>query len=134
MATDARGFRVALVAGELVNPPAAGVDALAVLERLGWGAIQLPAPDYPDDVAALLLDQAAEQAGEFARHGYRLAVVGTCPGLAEALARHGVPSPAAVEPGTAAELERFLAAADQTTHAASPASGSVGAASRSRRV
>ena len=108
MATDARGFRVALVAGELVNPPTGGLDALAVLERLGWGAIQLPAPDYPDDVSAALLEQAAEQAGEFARHGYRLAVVGACPGLNEALARHGVTAPPAVEPATAGALERFL--------------------------
>lgn len=111
MATDARGFRVALLAGDLVNPPPGGLDALAVLERLGWGAIQLPAPDYPDDVAAALLDQAAEQAGEFARHGYRLAVVGACPGLEEALARHGVGPPPAIEPATAAALERFLAKA-----------------------
>ncbi|MDX6525322.1 MAG: hypothetical protein QOI43_833, partial [Gaiellales bacterium] len=51
MEGDARGFRVALVAGELLNGTT-GIDALAVLQREDWGAIQLPAADYPDDVAA----------------------------------------------------------------------------------
>jgi hypothetical protein len=108
---DARSFRVALVAGELVNPAGGGLDALAVLEDEDWGAIQLPAADYPADVAGPLLDQAAEQAEEFARNGYRLAVVGGHPGLAEALARHGVPTPPALEPADAAELRAFLASA-----------------------
>ena len=73
MDADARCFRVALVAGELLNPAAGDVDALAVLEQEDWGAIQLPAADYPDEVAGPLLEQVAEQAEEFARHGYRLA-------------------------------------------------------------
>jgi hypothetical protein len=111
VATDARGFRVALVAGELLNPAEGAVDALAVLERCGWGLIQLPAADYPDAVAGPLVDQAAEQAEEFARHGYRLVVVGWRSGLADALARFGVPEPPAIEPATAEELERFLAGA-----------------------
>ena len=38
--------------------------------------IQLPAADYPDEVAGPLLEQVAEQAEEFARNGYGLAVVG----------------------------------------------------------
>ena len=75
MDADRRGFRVALVAGELLNPAAGGLDALAVLEEEGWGAIQLPAADYPDAVAGPLLEQAAEQAEEFARNGYTLAVI-----------------------------------------------------------
>ena len=108
MEGDARGFRVALVQGELLNPVDGGVDALAVLEAEDWGAIQLPASDYPDEVAAPLLDQAAEQAEEFARHGYRLAVIGRREGLAEALARHGVGPPPQVEPATTDELRAFL--------------------------
>ena len=37
---DARSFRVALVADEFLNPPPGGLDALAVLERIDWGAMQ----------------------------------------------------------------------------------------------
>ena len=64
--------------------------------------------DYPDDVAAPLLDQAAEQAEEFARHGYVLALVGDREGLADALARHGVELPPQIEPSTAEQLRAFL--------------------------
>ena len=71
MDADTRCFRVALVAGELLNPAAGDVDALAVLEQEEWGAIQLPPADYPDEVAGPLLEQVAEQAEEFARNGYR---------------------------------------------------------------
>jgi hypothetical protein len=106
---DLRGFRVALVTSELLNPPADGLDALAVLEQEDWGAIQLPAADYPEVVAGPLLDQVAEQTEEFARHGYRLALVGRRHGLAEALARYGVDVPPAIEPSSADELRSFLA-------------------------
>ena len=108
MEGDARGFRVALVAGELINPAGGAVDALAVLEQEDWGAIQLPAADYPDEVAGPLLEQAAEQAEEFARHGYVLAVVGRRDGLDEALRRYGVEPPPAIDPETAGELRQFL--------------------------
>jgi hypothetical protein len=87
---DERGFRVALVTDELLNPPPGGLDALAVLEEEDWGVIQLPASHHPDEVVAALLDQVAEQTEEFARHGYRLAIVGRYDGLADVLARHGV--------------------------------------------
>ena len=106
---DARGFRVALVQSELLNPDAGGLDALAVLEQTDWGAIQLPASDYPDEVAGPLLDQVAEQAEEFARHGYRLALVGRRDGLSEALARYRLDDPPSIEPATADELRAFLA-------------------------
>jgi hypothetical protein len=106
---DERGFRVALVAAELVNPPAGGLDALAVLEAEGWGAIQLPAAWYPDDVAAPLLEHVAEQADEFARHGYDVVLVGGRAGLAAALAALGVPPPPALPaPQCADELRAFL--------------------------
>lgn len=108
MEGDERGYRVALVTGELVNPERGGLDALAVLEEQDWGAIQLPAWDYPDEVAAALLDQAAERAEEFARHGYRLAIIGHRNGLYEALARHGVATPPQIEPARAEELRAFL--------------------------
>jgi hypothetical protein len=106
---DARGFRVALVAGELLNG-ATGIDALAVLQREDWGAIQLPAADYPEDVAAPLLEQVAEQAEEFFRHGYRLAVVGSRAGLDEALARYRVPELPQLDPASEDDLRTFLTA------------------------
>jgi len=83
-----------------------------VLEAEGWGLIQLPAADYPPDVAGPLLEQAAEQAEEFARHGYRLAVIGGHPGLADALARYGVASPPAIDPESADQLRAFLGSVD----------------------
>jgi hypothetical protein len=109
-AGDARGYRIALIADELLNPAEGGIDGLAELERAGWGAIQLPAAAYPDDVAGPLLEQAAEQAEEFARHGYVLAVVGRRRGLREALAGYGIGDLPAIEPRSAAQLGRFLAA------------------------
>jgi len=45
-AGDARGYRIALIADELLNPAEGGIDGLAELERAGWGAIQLPAAAY----------------------------------------------------------------------------------------
>jgi hypothetical protein len=107
---DARCLRVAIVQGELLNP-GGKVDALTVLEEEIWGAIQLPANDYPDEVAGPLLDQVAEQAEEFARHGYRLVVVGERAGLAEALARYGVAEPPSIDPAGEDELRAFLAEA-----------------------
>jgi len=105
---DERGFRVALIADELVNADGP-VDGLAALEAAGWGAIQLPAATYPADVSGPMLEQAAEQAEEFARHGYVLAVVGRRDGLAEALAAFGIGDLPAVEPDSAEELAAFLA-------------------------
>jgi hypothetical protein len=109
MQRDERGFRVALVANELVNSPPERLDALAVLERAGWGAIVLPPSWYPDDVAAELLDHVAEQVEEFARHGYELVCVGLCPALEDALARVGLDMPDILAPAGAAELVSLLA-------------------------
>ena len=108
MEGDQRSFRVALVASELVNPSGDGIDALAVIEQEGWGAMQLPAADYPDEVAAPLLDQVAEQTEEFARHGYKLALVGSRAGLEQALERYGLAVPPAIEPDAADQLRAFL--------------------------
>ena len=85
MDADSRCFRVALVAGELLNAPGGDVDAP-------------------------LLEQVAEQVEEFARHGYTLAVIRGRPGLDEALARVGVAAPPAFDPETADDLRAFLAA------------------------
>jgi hypothetical protein len=109
---DERGFRVALVADEYVNPAPGGLDALAVLESAGWGAIQLPPPWYPDDVAVPLLDQVAEHVDEFARHGYDVVLVGARAGLAQALERTGRALPDAIDPASAAELQAFLTASE----------------------
>jgi hypothetical protein len=105
---DARGWRVALVAGELLNGQT-GVDVLGVLEAEGWGLIQLPAEEYPDAVAGPLLEQVAEQTEEFARHRYRLAVIGGRAGLAEALAAYGIGELPQIDPADEADLRAFLA-------------------------
>lgn len=110
MDLDERGFRIALVADELVNPDAGEFDALEVLREEDWGAIQLPPAWYPDDVAAPLLEQIAEHVEEFARHGYQIVLLGDRPGLEHALARLGVDLPDATRPGSADELREFLQA------------------------
>ncbi len=112
MEGDERGFRVALVTAELLNPPPGGLDALAVLAEEDWGVIQLPASDYSEEVVAPLLEQVAEQAQEFARHGYRLAVVGSHEGLADALTRHGVAPLPQLDPASAEDLRAFLSSED----------------------
>jgi hypothetical protein len=108
MARDARSLRVALVADRYVNPPPGGIDGIAAAAETGWGVVQLPADDYPDAVAQRLLFEVAEQAEEFARHGYDLVLVGWREGLAEALARVGLAVPDGTSPGSLSELKEFL--------------------------
>ncbi len=110
MDVDRRGSRIALVADELVNPPADGIDALDVLRDEDWGVIQLPPAWYPADVAAPLLEQIAEHVEEFARHGYQLVLVGARPGLDDALRQAKLELPDAVHPSSADELRAFLRA------------------------
>jgi hypothetical protein len=105
MEGDLRGWRVALVAGELLNGP----FVLGVLEREGWGAIQLPAAEYPDEVAAPLLEQVAEQAQEFASEGYQLVLLGDRAGLREALDAYGVGELPSYSPEDGEGLAAFLA-------------------------
>ena len=102
MKPDARSFRIALVADRYVNPPPGGLDAVAVAAQTGWGVMQLPADDYPAEVAGPLLAEVAEQVEEFSRHGYGLVLVGERAGLAEALARAGVAIPDGISPGSPA--------------------------------
>jgi len=130
MEADERGYRVALLADELVNgsetPPV--LDALGVLERAGWGVILLPPAWYPEEVAAPLLEQIAEHVDEFASHGYDVVVVGARHGLAESLATMraarlglaespamGAAAPDAVTPGSDEELAAFLAGRPRVT-------------------
>jgi len=108
MKPDERSFRIMLAADRYVNPPPGGLDAVAVAEQTGWGVMQLPADDYPAEVAGPLLAEVAEQVEEFARHGYTFVLVGERAGLAEALAQTGVPLPDAISPGTPAQLADFL--------------------------
>ena len=110
MDVDQRGARIALVADELVNPPADGVDALEVLREEDWGVIALPPAWYPEDVAAPLLEQVAEHVEEFARHGYQLVLVGARAGLEDALRHARLELPDVVRPQSADELRAFLQA------------------------
>jgi hypothetical protein len=105
---DERSFRIALVADRYVNPPPGGLDALAVLAQAGWGAMQLPADDYPADIATRILAEVTEQAEEFSRHGYDFVLIGDRDGLTEALAAAGLAVPDQILPSDAAELLDFL--------------------------
>jgi hypothetical protein len=109
MKPDARSFRIMLAADGYVNPPLGGLDAVAVAEQVGWGVMQLPADDYPPEVAEPLLAEVAEQMEEFSRHGYAFVLVGERAGLPEALAHVGVPLPDQISPETATQLADFLA-------------------------
>jgi hypothetical protein len=108
MKPDERSFRIMLAADRYVNPPPGGVDAVAVAEQTGWGVMQLPADDYPPEVAGPLLTEVAEQLEEFSRHGYAFVLVGERAGLAEALAQVGVPLPDQISPRTPRQLADFL--------------------------
>lgn len=110
MKRDERSFRVALMADRYVNPVPGGVDGVAAATEARWGVLQLPPDDYPADLVKLLLFEVAEQAEEFARHGYDLVLVGHHDGLAEALARVGLALPDGTTPQTTAELASFLSA------------------------
>ncbi len=110
MKPDERSFRVAILADEYVNPPPGGIDGLAAAARAGWGVMQLPAADYPAQVAERVLAEVAEQLEEFSRHGYDFVVVGACDGLAPALAAAGLAVPDQIVPATAAQLLDFLTA------------------------
>jgi hypothetical protein len=105
---DERSFRIALVADRYVNPSPGGLDAVAAAVQAGWGVMQLPADDYPAEVAGPLLAEVAEQAEEFTRHGYGLVLVGDREGLAEALARTGVAVPDGITPDSYVQLLAFL--------------------------
>jgi hypothetical protein len=105
---DRRSFRVALVADRFLNPPRRGLDAIPILLEAEWGVIQLPADDYPSEVTRPLLEQVAEQAEEFHRHGYDVVVIGRRAGLDEALASVGLPQFDRIDPATARALHTFL--------------------------
>jgi len=73
---DARGWRIALVPETLINAPAAAAaalpDVLGVLEVNGYGVLQLPPPGEQ----RLLLAVIADQAAEYAHHGYAVVAIG----------------------------------------------------------
>ncbi len=112
---DVRSGRVALLTAALLNERDPGLDTLAVLETEGWGVVGLPADDYPETVSEALLDQAAEQAAEFARHRYLLAGVGEpSRALIAALAAHGVGPLPWIAPRHDDDLRAFLRALTST--------------------
>ena len=126
---DLRGFRVALVADELINEEGAGFDVLSELDEAGWGVVLLPPAWYPDAAAVPLLDAVADQVHEYGRHGYTIALVGDRAGLDGALARAGArppgrvrssprPSSAGLAAVTSALAPRDAAAAQRGVRAA----------------
>lgn len=120
MQADSRSRRVAVLASVLLNDPPRGLDALGVIEAEGWGVLALPAEDYPEAITAPLLEQVAEHAAEFSRHGYDVVLVGhPTDALVAALAACGVGSLPWVAPGTDDELRAFL-----RTRAEAPPGGS----------
>jgi len=74
MSGDLRGWRIALVSDALLNarrdPPRP--DVLQVLERSGYGVLQLPPPGHH----SLLLAVIADQVAEYAHHGYAVVAIG----------------------------------------------------------
>lgn len=110
MKPDERSFRIALLADRFVNPPPGGLDGLAVAARAGWGVMQLPADDYPAQLAGRILAEVAEQLEEFSRHGYDFVLVGECGGLPAALDAVGLPVPDQIMPSTRQELLGLLMA------------------------
>jgi hypothetical protein len=73
---DARGWRMALVPDALINPQgrfrAALPNVLGVLEKSGYGVLQLPPPGRH----GLLLAVIADQVAEYAHHGYAVVAIG----------------------------------------------------------
>ncbi len=110
MKPDQRSFRIAVLADQYVNPEPGGLDGLAVAAQAGWGVVQLPAADYPDQLAARLLAAVAEQLAEFAGHGYDIVLVGGRDGLTAALAGAGLAVPDQITPSGPAVLRDFLTA------------------------
>lgn len=127
---DQRSRLIALVPDRLVNAhllPAIGDErrilaaALDLLERLGFGLIQLPPHDLPFDRARAALDFAIDQLQDYAVHGYRLVRI-DLPHLLDSgvwraafdaeLARRGLPPIAAailsLDEQDAAAFERAL--------------------------
>src|SRR5258708_5451323 len=84
--------------------------------------MQLPADDYPADIAARVLAEGAEQAEEFSRHGYDFVLIGDRDGLAEALASAGLAVPDQIVPAGAGELLEFLNARPARPSAPGPGS------------
>jgi hypothetical protein len=127
---DERGFRVAVVADELINGRALGFDALAVLERGGWGVIALPPAWYAPALAASLLEQIAEHVQEFHRHGYGIVRIGERDGLDEAIEAVGVP---ALERIPARDPVQLAAALDERARLVAPRDAAAHQRDRSRR-
>src|SRR5580698_6212663 len=73
MNADRRGWRIALLADTLVNPPETPPTTrplvLAVIEACGYGLMQLPPPGEH----RLLLAVIADQLAEYLHHGYAVA-------------------------------------------------------------
>ncbi|HVO44779.1 MAG TPA: hypothetical protein VMT29_00470 [Steroidobacteraceae bacterium] len=76
MSSDLRGWRVALVPENLINPTQSATKTvhacLRALEASDYGVLQLP----PTPEHGLLLAVIADQVAEYAHHGYAVVAVG----------------------------------------------------------
>jgi hypothetical protein len=80
---DARGRRLAIVSHELMNAHLAddsnAVEALALLEELGYGLMSLPPITQSDSIRVEALSQLVDQLQDYLRHGYTAIVVESRP-------------------------------------------------------
>jgi hypothetical protein len=107
--SDARSFRVALIADEFVNPDPGGIDGLSVLEGEGWGAIPLPPDSCPNDVATEILEHIGDEVEEFVRNRYDLVLIGSREGIEDALMARSISAVPTIRPTSTEEIRAFLA-------------------------
>jgi hypothetical protein len=91
--TDPRGRRVAVVADSLF------AQLLPELREQGYGIIQLPPAELPDEIASAWLEQVFEHVQEFLRNGYEV-VLADDGSRAAALAELALPQYAIQPPST----------------------------------
>jgi hypothetical protein len=77
--TDARGRRIAIVTHELMNAHLSddpnAVEALALLEALGYGLMSLPPDTQPEASRVEALGQLVDQLQDYLCHGFAAIIV-----------------------------------------------------------
>jgi hypothetical protein len=100
---------LAIVGHELMNAHLAddadAVDALALLEELGYGLMSLPPTTQSEPLRAAALDQLVDQLQDYLRHGYAALIVESGPAddllerLDAACRAHGIALPIRIRLG-----------------------------------